>query len=68
MAAPKFTPPMDEFPPLSMNPPVQAIDTPATKPVVGSLEVAVVDQPTAINSTLLKPASVLVPSTVKIRK
>ena len=65
---PKFTPPMDEFPPLSLNPPPlpsTAIDIPST--TQSPEEVAVNNNP-ATNGTHLKPASVLVPSAVKIRK
>ena len=64
---PKFTPPMDEFPPLSLNPPPlpsTAIDIPST---TQSPEEVAVNNP-ATNGTHLKPASVLVPSAVKIRK
>ena len=66
VVVPKFTPPMDEFPPLSLNPQQQsarAINVPSTTPVV----VPMADIP-ATNGTYLKPASVLVPSAVKIRK
>ena len=63
---PKFNPPVDEFPPLSLHPqpPSKAIDNP---PPVLTPEPAIVNQ-SVTSVSHIKPASVLVPSAVKIRK
>lgn len=64
---PNFNPPMDEFPPLSFNPqPTIKIDVPTAAPVL-TPETVVANTPVSTGGHL-KPASVLVPSAVKIRK